>query len=175
MILMPDVKSENEMRLRLALLNAVTNVHSGEEVAATLAAIITIVIVFIMLVCFVAAVVAIGKTLTRLPTLHRRNTAHSSAAARTLKRTLGVALAVSTLAAIVSVILSTPSLSVVVFGVTFLIVTIIYELVDAKRQRRQEDLETLLTGGPAQLSEQITLNDIISWQKTINEADAVRS
>lgn len=168
MIIPPDVKSEQEMRLRLAILNGLTSVRSGEEMAVIVAVIVAVV----LLVLFFCLVVGLLKALTRLPTLYRKHATRPTQEAGVMKWTvIGLGL-ICLLACAMSIAIQEPGIALATFGISVLLGTIIFEVTHERSERRDKMLRQAVLGSDTpQLPDNLTLNDVISWQRTVEQAN----
>jgi hypothetical protein len=168
MIIPVDVNSENEMRLCFALANSVSHIQTGEQLAAACALAIGAIIALGLIYLIAAA----KSGVERLVKIYNKQAQLNSQEKRILTGTAIGLLIVSLLTFAIGYILNDVGFSATTLGVSVLVLTIIYEVIDHRADQRDKTLrQNLLGANTPILPEDLTFNDVVSWKQTVDKAE----
>lgn len=153
--ILPDPDSDTELWIGIAILNALSGLRSGWGMFA-LVLLVGAVIVHALLEFLKSAI-------TRLFTIYRTHMHGTGRTARWLHGTLLVFLAVSLLAVILISQPETYGLGWDLLAVSFLLFTLVSEIIVYLAERNRQS-------NGAQLPHNISLRNVVSWHKTVEES-----
>jgi phosphotransferase system glucose/maltose/N-acetylglucosamine-specific IIC component len=166
MLIPPDVNSEQEMRWRLALAKSVSNIQTGEQLAAAC----TLAVGAIIVVGLLYLIVAAKSGIERPVKVYKQRAHLNTQEKRVLTGTAIGLLIVTLLACAIGYAVQDMGIGAATFGISVLVLTIVYELIDHRAEQREKALRQNLLGSETpQLPQDLTLNDVVSWKQTVEE------
>lgn len=166
MIIPPDVNSEEEMRWRLAFANSVSNIKTGEQLAAAcvfaLGALIAVGVLYL--------IVAARSGAERPIKVYKKRAQMNPQEKQVMTGAAIGGLIVTLIASAISAVMHQAGIGTVTFAASVLVLTIVFEVLSARADKREDTLKGLLDPNRLQLPDGLTLNDVVLWQETVEEA-----
>jgi uncharacterized protein YacL len=167
MIIPPDVNSENDMRWRLALANSISNIQTGEQLAAACVLGIGAIIVVGLIYLIVAAKSGAERPIK----VYKKRAQMNSQEKRLMTGTAIGLISIALVACVIAFITRHLAIGAIAFAVSVLVATIVFEVLSDRADKRADTLKGLLDPDRLQLPKDLTLNDVVLWQETVEQAE----
>ena len=168
MIIPPDVQSEQDMRWRLALANSVSNIRTGEELAAAC----TLGVAAIVIVGLVLLWASVKNGAERPIKVYKKRATMNHQEKRIMTGTSIGLLAVTLIGIVVAIVTQHPGTGLVPFAISVLILSIVFEVLADRADGRQNHLKGLLDPDRLVLPKDLSIDDVVLWKDTVENAQA---